>query len=316
MRYAKRMLVPLAFLVSLALPQLISPQPVAAADDPLRVVATLGDLGAIAQEVGGSHVTVETLANPHEDPHFVDAKPSYLKSLARADLVVLNGMSLETGWLPTLIDNSRNGAIQNGESGYFDASNHIERKGIPQGEVTRAMGDVHPEGNPHYTIAPRQMARVALALGERLGELDPAHADTFKRRARSVAKESLKVAKKWESKFEALGESSRRVVVYHEAWVYLLEWLGLEAVAAIEPKPGVDPNPRHVASVVETMEAQRVRAIIQMEYYPSSVVDSIAQKTDSTPVRISGQARSGQGYIERIDALASSIYDALNGEDK
>ena len=311
MTNAKQLLVPLAFLVCLVLPQSST-----AADDPLRVVATLGDLGAIAEEVGGSHVTVDTLANPHEDPHFVDAKPSYLKSLARADLVVLNGMSLEIGWLPTLIDNSRNGAIQKGESGYFDASYHIKRKGVPQGEVTRAMGDVHPEGNPHYTVAPRQMARVALALGKRLGEIDPAHDDAFKKNARSIAKECLKVAKKWESKFGSLDDAARNVVVYHEAWIYLSEWLDLEAVAAIEPKPGVDPNPKHVASVVETMEAKDIRAIIYMEYYPSAVIDSIAKKTGATAVQIAGQAESGQGYIARVDALASSMYDALSGGDE
>jgi zinc/manganese transport system substrate-binding protein len=311
MTQLKRLLLPLAFLVCM-----VFPQSSAAADDPLRVVATLGDLGAIAEEVGGSHVTVDTLANPHEDPHFVDAKPSYLKSVARADLVVLNGMSLEIGWLPTLIDNSRNGAVQKGESGYFDASYHIERKGVPQGEVTRAMGDVHPEGNPHYTFAPRQMARVALALGKRLAELEPAHADTFKKNARSIAKECLRVAKKWESKFNSLDGAGRNVVVYHEAWIYLTDWLDLEAVAAIEPKPGVDPNPKHVASVVETMKSQNVRAMIHMEYYPSAVIDSIAKKTGATRVQIAGQAESDQDYIARVNALASSIYEALTAGNR
>jgi len=141
---------------------LLSP---ALAQAEVRVVATLGDLGAAAREVGGPHVEVTTLAAPQEDPHFVDAKPSFVGEVARADLLVINGMSLEIGWLPTLLDNSRNGKVQQGEPGYFDASTVVERKEVPETEISRSMGDVHPEGNPHYTFDPRQMARVALAMG-------------------------------------------------------------------------------------------------------------------------------------------------------
>ena len=281
------------------------------ADAKVRVAATLGDLGAAARAVGGKHVEVTTLAAPQEDPHFVSAKPSYLKDVAQADLLVLNGMSLEIGWLPTLLDNSRNGAVQQGEPGYFDASTVVERKEVPQTEISRQMGDVHPEGNPHYTFAPDQMARVAIELGNRLGEIDPDHSEYYETRSRSFAKECLETARKWKKRFAEFSDSKREIVVYHEAWIYVLDWLDLERAIAVEPKPGVEPSPEHVKQVIETMQSRNLDLILKMEYYPSAVVERIAGKTDASVVTSQGHARPDQDYIARVDALASSIYEAL-----
>jgi len=279
-----------------------------------KVVATVGDLGAVVREVGGEHVEVEVLARPQEDPHYVDAKPSYIRTLSGADLVVLNGMSLEVGWLPELLENARNGDIQEGQEGYFDASTVVERMGVPDTEVTRKMGDVHPEGNPHYTLDPRQMARVAIGLGKRLGKIDSEHAEAFESRARSFAKECLKLAQEWEDRFEDLDASKRKVVVYHEAWPYVVDWLSLEKVARIEPKPGVDPNPRHVGEVVETMNSEGIGVVLKMEYYPSSTVETIAEKTGAAVVSSQGHTRDGGDYLDRIEKLATSIHEALGGE--
>lgn len=308
----RQLSITLLALLSFALPSL-APADAEAGDNgkKLKVVATLGDLGAAAREVGGDRVEVKTLAAPQEDPHFVDAKPSYIADLARADLLVLNGMSLEIGWLPSLIDNAGNGELRPGEDGYFDASTVVERQGVPDQEIDRSMGDVHPEGNPHYSHAPRQMARVALALGKRLAELDPDHADGYKKRARTFAKACLKSARKWERKFEELPRERHRVVVFHEAWPYVLDWLDLQQVETVEPKPGVEPNPRHVAKVVQTMKDGDIPVILRMEYYPSSTVESIAEKTGATVVTSKGQTRQGEDYIERVDQLAESIWEAL-----
>jgi zinc/manganese transport system substrate-binding protein len=303
MNMHRYLLVASLFILTLLSPQL--------AQGEVRVVATLGDLGAAAREVGGPHVEVTTLAAPQEDPHFVDAKPSYVGEVARADLLIVNGMSLEIGWLPTLLDNSRNGAVQQGQPGYFDASTVVERKEVPETEISRSMGDVHPEGNPHYTVDPRQMARVALALGKRLGEIDPKHAEDYKKRARSFARECLKVAKKWSNKFEGLEQAQRRVVVYHEAWIYVLDWLGLERAIAVEPKPGVEPNPRQVRKVIDTIAGRDIEVILKMEYYPSATAARIAEKTGSSVVTSQGQARSEQNYIDRVDRLAESIYQKI-----
>jgi len=303
MEIKKHLIIGSLFLVTLLFPQL------GHAD--VEIVATLGDLGAAARQVGGEHVEVTTLAAPQEDPHFVDAKPSYVQDVARADLLIVNGMSLEVGWLPTLLDNSRNGQVQKGQSGYFDASTVVDRMEVPETEITRQMGDVHPEGNPHYTLDPRQMARVAIALGERLGEVDPKHADYYKERGRSFAKECLKVARKWNKQFAELAEAKREVVVYHEAWIYVLDWLSLSRAAAVEPKPGVEPNPRHVKKVIETMKTDEIGVILKMEYYPSATADRIAEKVGAEVTTSQGQARSSQTYVDRVDRLASSIYQTL-----
>jgi zinc/manganese transport system substrate-binding protein len=281
----------------------------------VQVVATLGDLAAAAREVGGDRVEVELLARPQEDPHFVDAKPSYVRAVASADLLILNGMSLEIGWLPTLVENSRNAKIQQGKDGYFDASTVVKRKQVPNQRITRAMGDVHPEGNPHYTMAPKQMARVALALGKRLGAIDPKHKKKYAKRARAFAKKCLLAHRRWKKKFAKVPSKRRKVVIYHMAWVYVLDWLDLQGVATIEPKPGVQPNPKHTAEVIERIEAESVPVLLKMEYYPSSIVETIAEKTGVTVITSQGQTRDGKSYIDRVDRLAGAVYRAMSKQE-
>jgi zinc/manganese transport system substrate-binding protein len=283
----------------------------ATAEAEIKVVATLGDLAAAARQVGGPNVEVVTLASSREDPHYVDAKPSYIRELSEADLLVYNGMSLEVGWLPTLTESSRNGAIQSGSEGNFDASQFVERKGVPDVKIDRSMGDVHPEGNPHYTHAPGQMARVALGLAKRLGKIDGAHRSEYQKRARAFARRCLELKRKWKKKFASLPEKRRRATLYHEAWIYVLDWLGIEKATTIEPKPGVDPNPGHVAKVVQTMKQRGVPVILKMEYYPASVAHSIADKTGAKVLTSQGQTREGQSYVSRVDDFAASLYEAM-----
>ncbi|WP_168210820.1 metal ABC transporter substrate-binding protein [Persicimonas caeni] len=302
---ARKMILPtVALLLVILIPDLAAAK--------VKVVATLGDLAAAAEEVGGEDVDVKLLARPQEDPHYVDAKPSFVREVAQADLVVLNGMSLEIGWLPMLVKNSRNPDIQRGEPGHFDASTFIERKEVPKQQIDRSMGDVHPEGNPHYTYEPRQMARVAIALGKRLGQIDPANKAAYQKRARKFARECLQTYKHWQEKFAELPAERREVVVYHEAWIYVLDWLDLERVATVEPKPGVEPNPRHVVEVIKTIERDEIPVILKMEYYPATTVERIADKTGAKVVSSQGQTRLGKSYIDRINALASAIYKALD----
>lgn len=298
------------FITIAALALLLSPK---TADAKVKIVSTLGDLAAVATEVGGANADVVLLANAHEDPHFVDAKPSFVKRLTTADLLVFNGMSLETGWLPTLTKGSRNDKIQSGADGSFDASQFIDRKGAPKGKISRAGGDIHPEGNPHYTVDPRQMARVAVALGARLAKIDPKNADAYKSRARTFAKKALTSAKKWETKFAKLPQKCRNIVVYHEAWAYLTDWLKLDVAIAVEPKPGVPPNPRHVANVFKTIKAKNINAIIHMKYYPNSATKTIAKKTGAKLIGIQGQTDEGASYFKRVDTMAGEIYSALKG---
>jgi zinc/manganese transport system substrate-binding protein len=196
----------------------------ALAEAKVKVVATLPDLAAVAREVGGPDVEVTALAVPTQDPHFVDARPSLVLPLNRADLLVLTGLQLEVGWLPNLIVGSRNPRIQTGTTGQLDASTVVPLKGVPTEAISRAQGDIHPGGNPHFMIDPREGARVAKAIADRLGQIDPAHRAGYASRAAALATAANALAVKEAKRFVGLPQPRKQVVVYHESMIYLLEW--------------------------------------------------------------------------------------------
>ncbi|MBA2664920.1 MAG: zinc ABC transporter substrate-binding protein [Bradymonadaceae bacterium] len=299
-----KLLIILAFALAMVLP--------ASGLAEVRIVATVGDLAAMAREVAGGDAVVDLLARPSEDPHFVDPKPSYVRRLARADVLVYTGVDLEIGWLPTLLIGSRNAALQPGQPGNFDASHHVVLQGVAAGPVDRSMGDVHPGGNPHYTTDPRQMARVALAFGQTMGRIDPDNAPAYRERARNFARDCIRTAQRWEEHFAQLPANARKFVSYHEAFNYVASWLGLEDVIRIEPKPGIAPNPRHVARVVEAIKSQKIRLILQSEYYPLSTANILAQQTGAKIVVIAAQTREDQRYVEHIDHVVSLIFEGLH----
>jgi zinc/manganese transport system substrate-binding protein len=277
----------------------------------LRVVATTGDLAAMARVILEDDGVVETLVRPAEDPHFVDPRPSFARHLNRADLVVFVGLDLEIGWLPVLISRSRNSGIQAGEAGHFDASAFIQPTDVSTGRVDRTMGDVHPGGNPHYTTDPRQMARVALAFGRTLGELRPAMAEEFRERSREFARDCIRFAQEWEEKFDEIPEEHRRFISYHKSWTYVASWLSLEDVTQIEPRPGVPPNPRHIAHVVEVIEARKVGVILQLEYYPRTTANTLAERTGVQVIQVPAQTRDDQTYFEHLEEIIRPLYEAM-----
>jgi len=277
----------------------------------VRVAATVGDLAAMAREVGGSDVKVDLLAKPTEDPHFVSPKPSYVQRLSRADVLVYVGLDLEIGWLPTLLTGSRNAKLQAGQPGNFNASTHVQIRDVPSGRVDRSMGDVHPGGNPHFTTDPRQMARIAIAFGKTLAKLDPKNADAYTERARQFARSAIRAAQEWEPKFEALPKQNRKFVSYHASWSYVANWLSLEDVMQIEPKPGMAPNPRHVATVLEAIKAQNIKVIAQFDYDSRATTNQMAQKSGAKLVVLDAQSRENQTYAEHINQFAKTLYEAM-----
>lgn len=278
----------------------------------LEVVATTSDLGALTRLVGGDLVEVTVLAAPSEDPHYVDPRPSFLVALSRADALVLNGLELEVGWLPPLLVNARNPAIQVGAAGYLDTSALFARKlGVPAGRVDRAMGDIHPGGNPHFTTSPLVLAEIATGLAERLGRLLPESRDVLKARGQEARRVLQGLSASWRERFGALPAAQRRLVVYHESYPYLTEWLGLEVVAAIENKPGIKPSPAHVAAVLKTMRATEVRLILQEEWHADAASRTLARLAGGEVLALPGGVRAGQTLEAHLDGLARRIYDAL-----
>lgn len=299
-------------LASLLLLALVAVAGVAQAQ--VRVVATTTDLAAVAKAVGGAHVDVTALSSSTQNPHYVDARPNLIVPLSRAQLLIVNGLELETGWLPPLIANARNRAIQPGSSGYFDASTAIEVLGRPAGTVDRSRGDVHIGGNPHYMLDPRRAKSVANALSERFIAMDPTNAAAFRAQNSAFQAELDTLISQSARQFSALPAAKRQIVTYHSSLTYLTDWLQLSEVATIEPLPGIDPTPRHTANVLQLMRAQNVRAILQEEFYPRSTSTTLANMTSAQIVALPGGTRfeRGETYVAHIRALMRAIFEALN----
>ena len=279
----------------------------------LRVVATLPSLAALVRAVGGDLVHVTALALPDQDPHYVDPRPSLMLPLNQADLLVINGLDLEVGWLPPVQTGARNPAILVGGPGFFDASAHVSKLGGGQGKVDRRQGDVHAGGNPHFTLDPRRGRQVAAALAKRLAAIDPDHAADYQRRFLGFAAAIDEIIEGERARFAKLPAQTRRLVVYHRSLDYLEDWLGLHEVAAVEPLPGIPPNPGHVAAVLETMRASNARIIIQEEFYQQGTSKTLAKLAKGEVVVIPGGAHfaRGEGYVEHMRHIAAALYEAI-----
>jgi zinc/manganese transport system substrate-binding protein len=248
----------------------------------LNVVTATTDLAALAQEVGGDKISVESIARGYQDPHFVEAKPSFLLKLRQADLLIVVGLQLEIGWLPPLITQSGNPRIQVSANGYLDASQFAEILEIPQGSITRAMGDVHPLGNPHYWLDPDNGRRVAKGIAGKLAEMDPSDAAYFQQRDQDFEKRLAEEDKKWRAEMQPL--HGRKVVTYHNSCPNFAKHFGLDVVGFVEPRPGIPPTPSHTLDVINMMKRDHVKVIMVEPYFDRKTPDSIGRETGATVV--------------------------------
>jgi len=229
----------------------------------LNVFACEPEWGALATELGGDAVKVYTATTAFQDPHRIEARPSLIAQMRRADLAVCTGAELETGWLPVLLRQSGNAAIQPGQPGYFEAARQVALLEKPT-TLDRAQGDVHAAGNPHIQTDPRNIARVAQALGARLAAIDPGHAATYRARLMDFNSRWNAAMDGWQAQAAPL--KGMRIVVQHKAFPYLENWLGLKQVAVLEPKPGVEPSVGHLAEVAARLKITPARAVLRAAY--------------------------------------------------
>jgi zinc/manganese transport system substrate-binding protein len=256
--------------------------PSMAAAKKLNVITATTDLASLAQEVGGDKINVESMAKGYQDPHFVEAKPSFLLKLRQADLLVVVGLQLEIGWLPPLITQSGNSRIQVGANGYLDASQFAEILEIPQGSITRAMGDVHPLGNPHYWLDPDNGRRVARGIAGKLAEMDPEDTAYFQQRFQDFDHRLSEADKKWQADMKPF--HGRKVITYHNSAPNFAKHFGLNVVGFVEPRPGIPPTPSHTLEVINMMKRDHVRVIMVEPYFDRKTPDSIARETGGTVV--------------------------------
>jgi zinc/manganese transport system substrate-binding protein len=276
----------------------------------LRIVTTTPDLASLAKQVGGSHVQVTSLALHTQDPHWVDARPNLALELSRADLCVLTGLELEIGWLPTLLTGARNGAIQPGGKGYVDASQFVGKLEVPTAPVDRSHGDIHPQGNPHYLLDPRRATKVALGLTAKMAELDPANGGYYREHARELVDKLTQWTKLWEKKLAWL--RGKKVIAYHQSLPYLADWLGFTVPIHVQPRPGIPPNPAHVAHVIDLARQTDVKLIMQESWHPAQTSKLIAEQAHVRLVVIPGSPdfRGGQSYVGFMNDVVTRLAEA------
>ncbi len=253
----------------------------AAAD--IRVFACEPEWAALTHELAGDHADITTATTAHQDPHHIQARPSLIAKLRRADLLVCSGAELEIGWLPMLLRQSGNDAVQPGKPGYFEAAQQVQRLEIPDA-VDRAMGDVHPSGNPHVQMDPRRIATIATALTATLKQIDPDHAADYDARGADFGKRWQEALARWDAEAKPL--HGVRVVTHHKGWAYLFDWLGLQDAGQLEPKPGVPPSAGHLAELKAQLAARPAKMVIYAAYQDNRAADWLSRESGIPAVEL------------------------------
>ena len=300
-----------AFVVALAA-ALVAASP-SYAQSKLNVVTSTEDLGSIAREVGGDKVSVTALAKGYQDPHFVEPKPSFILAVSRANLYIAIGRELEIGWLPPLLNSSRNAKIQPGANGYLDASQNVRILEIPTTQITRAMGDVHPSGNPHYWLEPGNGRRIAQAIRDKLSELSPANKAYFAQRYDDFDMRLAAAEKRWDATMAPYKRT--KLVTYHRSWPNFMERFGLEVMGYVEPKPGIPPSPSHTLELIADMKTQGAKLIVVEPYFDLKTPQAIANQVPGAKVVVLAPSVGGEkqvtDYIQLFDYDVNLLSAAL-----
>jgi zinc/manganese transport system substrate-binding protein len=297
----KRTLLTAGFFISLAF----------SAHAKIKVVATLPDLASLAREVGGDKVEVSAMAKPTEDSHFVDARPSFVVQLRDADVLIDGGAELEIGWLPPLLQNARNPKIEVGKPGRVQASQGVRLMNVPT-NATRADGDVHAMGNPHFVVDPIIAKTVALHIAQAFSALDAPNAAAYDANYKKF--EATINAKLQEWGTAMLPFKGQNVVAYHDSWVYFAHRFGLNIDTFLEPKPGIPPSPSHLAEVIEKIKAQKIKAIIVEPFHDRKIAEKVASSTGAKVVDFAqypGALSNTDSYVKLIDRLVANLTAGL-----
>jgi zinc/manganese transport system substrate-binding protein len=277
----------------------------------LKVVATTSEYGALATEIGGDRVTVTTVAKPTEDPHFVDARPSQIVAMSRADVLIEGGAELEVGWLPPLVEGARNAKILPGAPGRVVASEGIQLLDIPLA-ADRSQGDTHVAGNPHFMLDPLNAKVVAEHIARVFSALDPAGASTYSASAARFSAEVDAKMKEWTAALAPF--AGRQIVTYHPTWRYFGRRFGLEANTFLEPKPGIPPSPPHLAEVIAKMQAENIKVLLVEPYQPRKTAEGVASHNNARVVDVCqfpGGLPGTTTYVQLIDTVVKRLAEAL-----
>jgi zinc/manganese transport system substrate-binding protein len=276
----------------------------------LEIFACEPEWAALATEIGGDLVRAESATTPQQDPHYIQARPSLIAKVRRAGLVVCTGADLEVGWLPLLLRQAGNAAVQAGQPGYLTASDYVEMLDKPS-SVDRSLGDVHPYGNPHIQMDPRNIGKVAAALAERLASLDPANASTYIARSQDFAARWQAAVERWNAAIEPL--KGQQVVTHHKGWVYLENWVGLVEVGNLEPKPGLPPSAAHLAKLLDQIKSKQVSLIIRSAYEDGKASEWLGGRTSIPYVVLPhtvGSVAGAEDLFGMFDVIVKTLSEA------
>jgi len=283
-----------------------------AAHAQLKVVTSTTDLYDIAREVGGNKITATHIGEGYQDPHFIEAKPSFVLQLRNADVWAFVGLDLEIGWMPLLLDGARNPKIRPGGAGYLDASTAVPVLDRPQGNVDRSMGDVHPQGNPHYWLDPENGRRIARLFKTKFSQLDRANASAYDANEKAFEARLNAAEKGWQSDLATI--KGKPIVAWHTSWRYFAEYTGVNIVAFMEPKPGVPPSPSHLYQVIQTVKRTGAKAIVMEPFYDRKVADLVAKQTGIKVLILPpsvGGVKGSDDYIELMKYDMSQLAAAV-----
>jgi zinc/manganese transport system substrate-binding protein len=278
----------------------------------LKVVTTLSDFASLAQTIGGDRVDADSIAKGYQDPHFVEPKPSFILKLHDADVLIVAGLELEIGYLPPLLDQARNEKIRPTGAGYLDASVGCDILDRPTGVVTRAMGDVHPYGNPHYWLDPNNGRVIARAIAAKLGALDPAGAADYAKNLADFEARLTAAEARWKARIAPF--KGTKIVTYHSSWPNFAKAFSLDVVGFLEPKPGIPPTPQHKLEIINLMREQKVPLILMEVYFDRKDPDFVASKTGARVVMIPpsvGGEPAAKDYLSLFDVDVEKIVSAL-----
>ena len=286
--------------------------PASRANAQLKVVTSTTDLYDIAKAVGGDKIKAVHIGEGYQDPHFIEAKPSFILQLRDADVFAFVGLDLEIGWMPLLLEGARNQKIMFGGPGYLDVSRAIPVLDVPRGNVDRSMGDVHPLGNPHYWLDPENARRIARLFKDRFSELDHKNEDAYERNEKAFESRISSAEQTWAGDLAAI--KGKPVVAWHTSWRYFAEYNGMNIVAFMEPKPGVPPSPSHLVEVINAMKRTGAKVIVMEPFYDRKTADLVARQTNAKVLILPPSVGGVPGVTDYVqlmkydmDALASTL---------
>jgi zinc/manganese transport system substrate-binding protein len=278
----------------------------------VNVITTLTDLRAITSEVGKDLVNVESIAKGTQDPHYIEAKPSFMVKVGRADLVVSIGLDLEIGWLPSIIQGARNPKVARGQKGYLEVGPSVEPLEVHKGDVSRSEGDVHPFGNPHVTLDPIRAGEIAGVIAARLGEIDGEHAAQYAQNAKAFQDRMKQKTQAWTGRIH--GSGVKAAVTYHKTLTYFLDRFKIANPAILEPKPGIPPTSGHTIEVIETIRRDKIPLILVENYFDPTVTTKIKQDVPSVRVSVVPVGVDGAPGMSTLDDVYENLVRQFEGK--